>query len=290
VPLAVITGSYRVTGSSPDGDSVRFYPENPDIWTEQRIDAKPNAEGGVQLRLDAIDALETHYTPPNAAHPWRQPAAFGDGAATRLLELLGFTGIERDAGGTVTSSTPEQVSGYILTRLADQYGRVVSLAYSGPRSGTASADGTAFVDVDEFRRSTNYQLLAEGWVYPTFYSKFYVDLREAMAETSARARDAKVGIWGQDATLPGFALTSVDQLTDDLVILPKLFRRLAEFLTDAGGNLALTGFKAFLAGHDDDQLYTVPRGQATGLDTLLDVEGQVVRLTLPPDQLVFLEK
>jgi len=71
---------------------------------------------GVQLRLDAIDALETHYTPPHAAAGWRQPATLGDGASSALLDLLGFTAIQRDARGYVTAATPETTPGYILTR------------------------------------------------------------------------------------------------------------------------------------------------------------------------------
>ena len=67
---------------------------------------------------------------------------------------------------------------------------------------------------------------------PSVYSKLYVDLREALAEDGDRrlGRPAR-RIWEHDGTLPGFRLKSRTQLTDELVILPKLFRRLAEYLT-----------------------------------------------------------
>jgi hypothetical protein len=45
------------------------------------------------------------------------------------------------------------------------------------------------------------------------------------------ARTAKKGVWAQDATLTGFRLVSRTQLTGRLVIVPKLFRRLAEYLS-----------------------------------------------------------
>jgi len=77
----------------------------------------------VQLRLDAIDALETHYTPPHAAGEWRQPAGLGQGAGAALLEGLGFDQVTRDEHGTVTAAEPAQTEGYILTRFADEYGR-----------------------------------------------------------------------------------------------------------------------------------------------------------------------
>jgi endonuclease YncB( thermonuclease family) len=289
MPLSVITGTYRIKGASPDGDSIRFYPDDPDVWTKQNIRAKPNAHGGVQLRLDAIDALETHYTPPHAAHAWRQPAEFGDGAASRLLDLLGFSTVTRDDRGIVTGSTPDERPGYILTRFADVYGRAVTLAFTGTRRGRTSSDGTAFVELAEMRRSVNYRLLDEGLVYPTFYSKLYVDFREVLADTAGEARNAGKGLWAKDSTTSGFALTSVDQLTDELVILPKLFRRLAEYVTDTDGRVALSGFKTFLSAHDDDRLYLVSNGQSTGLDTLVDISRRTLKLTALPEDMVFSE-
>ncbi len=57
----------------------------------------------------------------------------------------------------------------------------------------------------------------------------------------------------------GFTLRFVAQLTDELVILPKIFRRLAEYLTDAtDAAIDLSGFSVFLSSHGDDKLFTVP--------------------------------
>jgi hypothetical protein len=73
------------------------------------------------------------------------------------------------------------------------------------------------------------------------------------------------------------------------VILPKLFRRLAEYLSlDETGKVSLAGFPAFLAAHND-RLFTVPAGHATTLDTLVARRGQTLTLTLPPEQIVFIE-
>jgi endonuclease YncB( thermonuclease family) len=285
--LIAIPGHYRLVGASPDGDSVRFYPDSPMAFADAQIKVKVNAAGGAQLRMDAIDALETHYTPPGAPHPWHQPAALGNGAASALLELLGFTDVQRDDRNIVTSSTPTETPGYILTRFADKYGRAVALAYPGSRRGGTSKP--VYVEVAELKRSANYQLLADGWVYPTFYSKLYVDLRNALAKAAVDARAAGKGVWEHDATLPGFRLRSRSQLTEELVILPKLFRRLAEYLTlDEPKNVSLAGFPAFLKA-GDDRLFTVPAGQATELDTLVERKGQTVKLALPPEQIVFQE-
>src|SRR4051812_27221756 len=99
MPLSAIPGSFRILGASPDGDSVRFYPDDPGAFAAAGLQVRTNAAGGAQLRLDAIDALETHYTPRSAPHPWHQPADLGGGAATALLDLLGFTDIQRNGGG-----------------------------------------------------------------------------------------------------------------------------------------------------------------------------------------------
>lgn len=73
------------------------------------------------------------------------------------------------------------------------------------------------------------------------------------------------------------------------MILPKLFRRLAEYLSlDETGGVDLAGFGAFLSAHGD-RLFTVPAGQATSLDTLVARRGQQLRLLLPPEQIVFIE-
>jgi endonuclease YncB( thermonuclease family) len=288
MPLIAIPGHFRLIGASPDGDSVRFYPDSPTAFTDAGLTVKVNATGGAQLRLDAIDALETHYTPRTAPHPWHQPAALGNGAATALLDLLGFTDVQRNDRNIVTSSTPEQTPGYILTKFADKYGRAVSLAYPGRRRGGTSKP--VYVEVAELKRSVKYQLLADGWVYPTFYSKLFVDLRNALAAAAVEARNAGKGVWEHDATLAGFRLRSRAQLTDELVILPKLFRRLADYLTlDEPHSVSLAAFSAFLEV-SDDRLFTVPAGQATRLDTLVERKGQTLRLTVPPEQIVFLEK
>src|SRR3954451_17068904 len=289
MPMTLIKGHYRIVGASPDGDSVRFYPQDPDVWSRVGIAVRPTSTGGVQLRLDAIDALEPHYTPPHSRSPWRQPADLGDGAASALLDLLGFRNVVRDDRGYVIAATPEQTPGYILTRFADKYGRAVATAFPGGRRGRAVDGSSIYLDVDELHRSVNYQLLQTGWVYPTFYSKLYVDLREDLAAAAVAARTAGHGVWAQDATLPGFRLASRTQLSEDLVILPKLFRRLAEYLTlDETGKVNLAGFPAFLAARDD-RLFTVPAGQATSFDTLITRRGQTLTLTLPPEQIVFIE-
>jgi hypothetical protein len=187
----------------------------------------------------------------------------------------------------VTAATPETRPGYILTRFADKYGRAVSFAYAGKRRGGAS--GSVYLEVPELRRSVNHQLLSAGWVYPTFYSLLYVDLREDLAKASVAARAARKGVWTHDSTLTGFGLKSRDQLQNQLVILPKLFRRLADYLTlDEPSSVDLTGFPAFLEAKND-RIFTVPAGQATSFATLVERRRKRLKLTIAPEQIVFID-
>ncbi|HMI25573.1 MAG TPA: hypothetical protein VK594_13885, partial [Streptosporangiaceae bacterium] len=51
------------------------------------------------------------------------------------------------------------------------------------------------------------------------------------------ARDAKEGVWASDATTSGATITAAADLTDQLVTLPKLFRRLAEYFALSPGSV-----------------------------------------------------
>ena len=96
MPMLVIAGDYRIVGAAPDGDSVRFYPDDPAEWdlipTAGKV--KRNTSGGAQLRMDGIDALETHYTVEGRI--LHQPLGLGQDAAAALLRWLGFRSVSRN--------------------------------------------------------------------------------------------------------------------------------------------------------------------------------------------------
>jgi uncharacterized protein (DUF952 family) len=286
MPLSIIKGHYNIQHSQPDGDSLHFFPNDPSAFAILHLAAHINTHGGVQLRLDAIDALETHYTPRvHGGFLQHQPLDLAHAAGAELLRLLGFTDVQRD-GETVTTATPDQAEGYILTRFADKYGRPVSFAYAG---ASDHADLSAvFVDEALLSQSVNHQLAAQGLVYPTYYSKLYPDLRNALTAAVAQARGEKTGVWESDATTGGAAITSLEELDDQLVILPKLFRRLVDYFALGAGSVSLDGFIDFL-GNRDDRLFVISDAHATGLDNIVQVDGQTVRLTHPPEDLIFLE-
>lgn len=287
MPFTVITGQYRIVGAAPDGDSVRFYPTVRDAFDRARINVRTNATGGAQLRLDGVDALETHYAPESGGGSLRQPAEFADAAAARLLEVLGFKKVRRDDHQTVTSATPAETPGYILTQFADRYGRCVSFAFAG---AAPAADLSSFhLTPEHVRTSANAVLLEDGVVYPTYYSKLFADLRDAMTGAVHAARAAGRGLWPSDRTTAGFTVRGRATLTDEVVILPKLFRRLVDYLGLNDGDASLAGLAGFLASQND-RLWIIPEGRATGFDNVIQVSGQEVKLLYPPEDLVFVEK
>ena len=79
--MFLIAGSFRITGAQPDGDSIRFTPNDPSQWDliTGPNKVKRNASGSAQLRMDAIDTLETHYGSPRT----HQPLALAHAAATQ---------------------------------------------------------------------------------------------------------------------------------------------------------------------------------------------------------------
>ncbi|MGC5020787.1 hypothetical protein [Micromonospora sp. DT47] len=290
MPMLVITGSFRVVGAAPDGDSVRFHPTDPAHWdrVEGPHRVRRNASGGAQLRLDGIDALETHYRAGRI--PTHQPLDLGRASASALLSALGFRSVHRDERETVTDASPVEVPGYVFTRGADVYGRCVALAGRGAPPTDKPSGERVHVTVPMLRRTVNYRQLARGHAYPTFYRKLYADLRQAMARAVVAARAAGGPLWRADQTASGAALPAgLADLERDVVLLPKLFRRLADYFALNDGDPSLGGFVDYLDARDD-RITLLPTGQWTSLDTVVAVDGNKIRLTHPPEQLFFDER
>jgi hypothetical protein len=164
MPLS-IKGHYRIQGGEPDGDSLHFHPTNPDAFTSLHLPARLSAQGATQLRLEAIDALETHYSPRVAGgFLQHQPLGLAHAAAGELLRLLGFTEVQRD-GERVTSSTPEQTEGYILTRSPTSTGGRCHL----PMPAQATTTWTACLSMpSRWARASTPSWWPPGWcIRPT---------------------------------------------------------------------------------------------------------------------------
>src|SRR5262249_3896337 len=109
-----------------------------------------------------------------------------------------------------------------------------------------------------------------------------------LTNVCTEARSQKLGVFAGDATQTGVTIESLATITDQAIILPKLFRRLAEYLEHGRPSVDLGGFRDFL-DQQLDRLWIVPSGTAPGFSTVVEVTGQTVRLTQLPENLVFQE-
>jgi endonuclease YncB( thermonuclease family) len=276
MPFVLIKGTFHVEGYSPDGDSIRFRADNKEHWA--KLSGRPavlNAKDHAQLRFEAIDTLETHYQNTH------QPLELATGALERLLEGLNITEVEWNEARTTVTAANDGTEGYILSREVEANGRPVAFVYAGTPPEQDGAE--IFLDADRISQSLNQRALEEGDAYPTYYKGLFHDLREALTETVGRAREAQRGVWAEDRTNAGFEVEGLGSITEDHVVLPKLFRRLAEYL-EAGGSVA--GFQEFLEAKDEEVI-VISTVHPTHFDTVVEVEGNTVRLTEPPENLIF---
>ena len=272
----VIKGTFHIRGYSPDGDSIRFAADDETNW--ELLSGPPvrlNGRRHAQLRLEGIDTLETHFM--NV----RQPPDLATKALDFLLREVGITGVEWDVLMTRVVAANDGTSGYIVSRAAEENGRPIAFVFAGP---PAEGDGDPlFLTPERLELSLNYKSVLEGLAYPTFYQGLFADLRAKLAEASLTARGAALNIWSEDRTNAGFDVPDLLAITDRHVILPKLFRRIAEYMT-GGGQIA--GFKQYLEARQEG-VTIVNTAHFTHFDTVIDVTGDVVTMTELPENLMF---
>ncbi|MFF4366063.1 nuclease [Streptomyces sp. NPDC001594] len=299
MPMLLIKGTFRVRGFKPDGDTVNFMPDDVADWklVPGARPVVPRWDGSAAIRLEGIDAPETHYgaetSPSGEQH---QPLPLAHEATQGLLKALGFTAFDRDDHDQekISSSTPEAAEGYILTRGADIFGRCVALV---GRKFQPVPNGYA-VEVDErmLRNTANYQQIEAGLAYPTYYSEFPELLRASLTAAAAAAAAAPApgkSVWEKDSTTTGTKVTGLDSLTapNGAVILPKLFRRLKDYLDLSPSDPSLSCFRAYLAGASEDRFYLQGKPDVySGMHHVVEVTGDTVRMTHPPQEIVFVEK
>jgi hypothetical protein len=299
MPFVLMTGAFRVIGQSrgkasgfePDGDSVQFLPDTPDLLKRLVVldqPVKPTSIGSVQLRMEGIDALELHFQPDiKGAHNVHQPRPLADDARDALTTGLGLGAIGYAPPAGLRAVAPvlhDGARGWILSRALDVHGRPVSFLFAGR---TRKADGQSVnLTVAAVKDSINFQQLATGNAYPLFYDTLFADLRDALAGAAASAKSAGAGVWAGDRTTQGFDGTSTTRIEASVPIFPKLFRRLAEFYGVPGAQLDT--FLEWLAAKGEQVLDLDEPGRFTHFDTFVAVRGKRVRLTKAPDRLVFI--
>jgi hypothetical protein len=283
--FSLIQGTYRILGFRPDGDSIRFAPRHPDLLNRLPRARRMLRPGhAIQLRLESIDALETHFMSGSPLLE-RQPLRPADAARDHLLELLGFKHVQWSAGAVVSVDADDR-PGYILTHKCDNDGRPIAYVFAG---AAPDADGSrVFLQAPMLAASVNHRLLARGYVYPMYYQGAFHDLRASLdaAVRAAQAHPHPTSVWATDATRSGAAVPPFATLVDDVAIWPKLFRRISRYFYDNPRATSLAGLLPYMEGKPDP-CFDLDTGSFTALHNYVEVADGKVRMTKDVMRLIF---
>jgi endonuclease YncB( thermonuclease family) len=282
ISYLVIKGSFVIIDKQPDGDSVRFRPNDASLLKKlkrsYRID--PSKDGTVQLRFEAIDAPELHYLGKE------QP--LGREARDFLLSQLGFSNYIYNDNDTVTDSVPKEIRGGILSQAAEANGRPVSYVFLESDLATFQDGERVTIDDALLAKSMNVKVLQAGMAYYTVYSSQPTSHQIFMRSLAEQAKAANLGVWQVDKTSE-FTLNSFEDVTRNQLILPKLFRRCIGYLRERDKGFSGTLHDWLLADPSrDDEILLGTR--KTRLSRIIESDGATVKVLFDPLEAVFLEK
>jgi hypothetical protein len=275
VKYKIIKGKFHVVGASPDGDSIRFQAINDENWNFFTWKKQANKRSKrKQLRFEAIDALETHY---EESH---QPRSFGIAALEVLLGLLGIDEVVYNLSLTQIFSARDGTDGCIASQSLDMYDRPISLVFAGDVQLVDGAE--ASLSELPLDKCVNVKVAKMGLVYPTFYSTMEDDLLDLFTNIATTCRQNLVGLWALDKT-SDFTVWNTTTIIDDVVILPKLFRRLTTFFQASSD---FSQLKDYLGTHGDRVLIR-STGKKAKLVDLLEINGRNIKFPHKPEDLIF---
>jgi hypothetical protein len=107
----------------------------------------------------------------------------------------------------------------------------------------------------------------------------------ALTDAVQTARAQGLGLYAEDKTTTEIAVTSLRSVTEEHVLMPKLFRRMVEYLANKG---TIVGFKEMLA-QAKEPVFDLREQNFTHFDTFVAQEtgSNVLCLTRAPEELVF---
>lgn len=274
----IIAGTFHVKGFQPDGDSIRFQANKPENWDffewESAVD---KASKKKQLRVESIDALETHY------EGYHQSRAFAIAALESLLDMLNIKSVTYSLSMTQIVDADDGKPGFIASASTDRFGRPVSYVF--PKSANLT-DGaimdSASMPIED---SLNFQLAREGLVYPTFYTTTDRIFAEKIRAVVTRARKTKRGIWSIDRT-PDFTLLDMRTLQEDVLVMPKLFRRLVSFFD----NYSDFGKLEEYMKKQRDNLVLWDGTKKKSMADLMKITGRRLQMKTPVEDILFSPK
>ena len=249
-----------------------------------RYPAGINARG-ISVRLEAIDALETHFAETH------QELAGANAARDELLGQLGFTNVIffDDLPNKVSSADQDSIRGHVLSNGIDTNGRLIGFVYPAEHPGP---DGTAvFVDEPLVDLSVNAPRCSP-LAWPTRPSTPPCPRRCAPTwpkpRRPPRTVQAPGGLWPRAIGDPdGPATVANLAALEQLVIWPKLFRRVVPYL--AAGFTNFDSFDRWLRDdpiHRDDALFLLTTQEHANMHDVIEASGQQIQLTVWPDEFI----
>ena len=274
----VVAGTFHVKGFQPDGDSIRFQANNPANWDffNWKIEAD-KASKKKQLRVESIDAMETHY------EGYHQPRPFALSALESLLEMLGINTVTYSLSLTQIVDADDGKAGFIASATVDNFGRPVSYVF--PKSAKLIDGSLMDSSTLPIEDTLNFQLAREGLVYPTFYTTTDRVFAEKIRAVVARARKTKRGIWSIDKT-SDFTLWDIRTLQEDILLMPKLFRRLVGFF-DGYADFGKLG--EYMAKQRDN-LVLWDGTKKRSMADLMKISGRRIQMKTPVEDILFSPK
>lgn len=270
MPFKLFTGTFHPEFGRPDGDSLRFVPDNPEpLFSLPRRGRAPRinqTNHSIQLRYEGIDTLEKAAIDP-----------FASDATNSNLDLAGTEGGSRPA------------KGYILTNQIGPHGRPIAFVFSGE---PPQEDGSEiYATADDISVSINVQQIKLGHAYPLYYDTLFSELRDYVRELVKKARSEELGVWSSDQTVTGFAWNANVKLLPP--IFPKLWRRIDSYTdsetfyepAERAANL-----KAYLESLDDERVLLINESRFTGFDNLIEVNGDTIQMTVDPNDIVIVSR
>jgi len=293
----IIRGEFHIfypdlprSGPQPDGDTVTFRPHKHSLVEGlKRFSGRApkfNARGMIPVRFEGIDALETHF------QEMRQNLKWAKAARDKLLSRLGFGAVTfwPDHSNNVQTVEHNPVEGFLFANGIESNGRLLGLVYPGQ---PPAADGKRFrVESEHLRKSANFGQVADGLAYAELYDTMPLALQNALRHGLDTARTAGHGFWPHESvsTTKSATIETLVQL-EELVMWPKLFRRLAAYF--AAGHAGLGAFDDWIRADktDRDDSLRLPDGEAGNIHDIYDVQGDSLKLnydswklTIAPDR------
>lgn len=267
MPFTLIKGEFVPEAGRPDGDSMRFRPENPTpLFMLKRRGAPPKinqSNGTIQLRFEGIDTMES-----KAAEP------FSKDATKSNLDLCGVP------NGTGTAP------GYILTNQIGPNGRPIAFVYSGT---AIEPDGASvFLEEERLKESINYKQIEQGHAYPLFYDTLFFSLRQVLSDAVKEVRESNINLWSVDVTNSGTNYSGFQSLLTMPPIFPKLWRRLDKYSRDSDtmNPNTLEEFKEYMESIREERVFILSEGRSTGFDDIIQTSGNIVKLKYRPEDVV----